>query len=189
MRIKNKLIIAMASLLPALAVSTASAGDFNSESMSANNSMSSASTGSMSNHDGLAVGIFYDQSVSGMVPKVTFMKDWFVASAGLSYTRENPSVGESYNEYYVPISLGYLREIAPNISYSMGPSLVWTKTTQTGADNGYVFGPQANLYYFATDHIMFTASIMPIARQKETNGDRNNTLFQEGALGLSYTFG
>lgn len=186
MDIKKKLIIAMAGLLPALALSTAHAGDFDSEGMSADNSMSSMSTSS--NHDSLSLGIFYDESVGGVIPKVTFMKDWFVASTGFGYQRQNPSMGNSYNEYYVPLSLGYLRDIGPNLSYSMGPAGVWTKTTQTGAENGYVYGPEASLYYQAAKNVLFTASVMPISKQKNTDGSRSTEIFQEGSIGMSYTF-
>lgn len=186
MEMKQKLIIAMAGLLPALALSTANAGDFGSESMGTDDSMSSMST--TSSHDSLSLGIFYDESVGGVIPKVTFMKDWFVASTGLGYKRQNPTVGNSYNEYYVPLSLGYLREVGPNLSYSMGPAGVWTKTTQTGADNGYVYGPEASLYYQAAKNVMFTASVMPMSRQKNTDGSRSTEIFQEGSIGMSYTF-
>lgn len=166
----------MATLLPAMAI-TANAMEPMDDT-----------TAPAANHDGASLGIFYDQTVGGMAPKLTLMKGKFVGSIGYSYQKVEPENGNSYGVSYVPMNIGFMRVINPQVSYSIGPGGMWSASSQDNADNEYVYGAQASLYYFPTDKITITASLMPIAKEKESNGDRKTEYLREGDIGVSYVF-
>jgi len=169
---KKQLLIAMASLLPAVTLTA--------------NAMDDASA---TNHDGAALGIFYDQTVGGMVPKLSFMKGKFEASVGYSYKRIDPDNGDAeYGISYVPVNFGFVRNINSQVAYSIGPGGMWSRTSQDGADDEYVYGAEASLYYFPTDKIMITASLMPIAKEKDSSGNMEDEYLREGSIGMSYVF-
>jgi hypothetical protein len=174
---KKQLLIAMAGLLPAVTLTA--------------NAMAPMDDAPAMNHDGASLGIFYDQTVGGMVPKLTLMKGKFVGSVGYSYKKTEPANdnnGDSFGISYVPMNFSYLRNITPELAYSVGPGGMWSANSADNADNEYVYGAQMSLYYFPAKNVMFTASLMPIAKEKETTGTTETEYLREGAIGMSYVF-
>jgi hypothetical protein len=171
---KKQLLIAMATLLPAVTLTA--------------NAMAPMDDSSAVNHDGTSLGIFYDQTTDHMTPKLTFIKKSFVGSIGFSAEKETPENADSYSKVFVPLYLGYMRNLTSQVSYSVGPGGMWSSTSEDGADNQYVYGAQMSLYYFPTENLMLSASLMPYAKEKESDGERENEYLREGSIGMSYVF-
>ena len=143
----------------------------------------------MVGEQGFALGGYYDEKVDDMVPVFHGFYKWFEAGVGMNWgDRKDAGSDTTWDATTLTAFAGFRYGIASQLYATAGASGYYCWVNKTGDVNPYMIGAYLGLEYFVTPNVMVNMQIMPYDYERKAVDARENEVFQEGMIGISYVF-